>query len=262
MKWPALLLAAGLLAGCGGGDSAQDALRETTDQLAKLHSGTLHFDLALKGQGGGEQADIGFAVDGPFALAEKGKLPVGRLRYAKHNGDAKESATLTLTGERAWVQAGGATTELSAAQRAGLQSAAGDIGSPSALQGLHIERWVRDPESEDAGDLTRIRARLDVPRALDDLAGLLGRGSGLDDASRKQLEKAVKTSKITIETGADDRLLRRLDADLGLDFAVAPSLRKALGDAVGGTISLRVRIERPNQPVSPPKPPAGAGAQG
>ena len=64
-------------------------------------------------------------------------------------------------------------------------------------------------------------------------------------APAEQLERAVRESELSVYTGKDDRLLRRLAmrADFGLD--VPEDLRGALGELVGAEVSLTLTIRDP-----------------
>ena len=106
----AALLAALALgaAGCGGesggGGSATDALAETAENLGAIESGDLSLRLVVASDG----TDVGFELDGPFALAEDGGLPVAEIEYTQLAGAEEETATFISTGEKAFVETEGA----------------------------------------------------------------------------------------------------------------------------------------------------------
>lgn len=233
--------------GACGTESPDDVVQQTADRLGQIRSGVLTVDVSADGQGGGSDADLGFSLRGPFALAEKGKLPVAELTYTQRNGSAKETATFRSTGERAWIQTSAATTELTGTRAEKLRAVQGP--ATEGLTGLHMDRWIRDAKLTRSGETDRVRARLDVGAALDDLARLLGRSDGLGNVARAQLNRAVRTAPVTLWTGTDDRLLRRLDATIKLELAVPEAVKAQLGDLVGGRVQLSMRIDRANEPV-------------
>ena len=245
-------LAAGLalaaLAGCGGGDSPNEALSETAGNLKEIKSGTLALDVSAEGRGGGADASLGFELDGPFALPAEGRLPVAKLRYTQRSGDQRATATFISTGEQAFVEAGGKTRRLPGDEAERLRAATGEVSSSGGVRELRLDRWMREPKldegAEVGGDATdRIRAKLDVRRALADVGGsLVGNG--------KDLERAVKDARIEVLTGKDDRLLRRLTVDLELALEVPESLRRRLGRLVGGKLRLAFQISDPNRKVT------------
>lgn len=242
------------LAGCGGEDSPGEVLSQTAEKLGDLHSGDLIFDVRASGRGGGSSAQVGFRVDGPFALAKDGGLPVAKLRYTQRSGRASASATLVSTGEQAWVQAAGATRRLPEAQARDLRSAAGQVSDDGAVRELRLDRWMRDPKLGDGpevgGDETdRVTARVDVAAALRDLAGGLG--------DPEQLAKAIRRARVEVLTGTEDRLLRRLTLDVDLALDVPKGLRGSLGDLVGGKARILFEVADPNRKVSVRAPATG-----
>jgi hypothetical protein len=242
------------LAGCGGSEDPGAVVRETAGNLPDIRSGVMLVELDVSGRGGGETARLGFKLDGPFALARDGGLPVAKLRYTQISGDREAAATFISTGREAFVEADGAARRLPDAQTAPLRAAAGELSEGGGVRALDLERWMRDPALDDgpalAGDETdRIRAELDVAAVAKDLAGTLG--------DTRELERAVKRAHVELLTGKEDRLLRRiaLDVDLGLD--VPAGLRRQLGALVGGNVRFVFEIADPNRDVQVKPPPTG-----
>jgi hypothetical protein len=242
------------LAGCGGKDSPNQVLSETAGKLGDIRSGVMVFDVRASGRGAGRRAQIGFRVDGPFALARGGALPVAKLRYTQRSGSRQASATVISTGKEAFVEAGGRTRRLGAAQARQLRSAAGQVSSDGGVRKLRLERWMRHPKltggPKVGGDATdRITADVDVAAALKDLAGGLG--------DPKQLAQAVKRARVEVLTGTEDRLLRRLTLDVDLALDVPEGLRQQLGELVGGEARILFEVADPNRKVSVPRPAEG-----
>ena len=254
--------AAGLLAtaalaavtGCGGGDSPNEVLSETAGNLRDIRSGVMVFDVRANGRGGGRRAELGFRVDGPFALARGGGLPVAKLRYTQRSAGRQASATLISTGEEAFVEAAGRTRKLRDAQTRELREAAGQVSADGGVRKLRLDRWMRRPKLGDGpkvgGEETdRITADVEVAAALKDLAGGLG--------DPQQLARAVKRARVEVLTGAEDRLLRRLTLDVDLALDVPKGLRQQLGALVGGDVRLVFEVADPNRKVSVPRPATG-----
>ena len=235
------------LAGCGGDDPAEVA-SETARNLPDLHSGVMRVDLAATGRGGGANAKLGFKLDGPFALARKGGLPVAKLRYTQVSGARSASATFTSTGREAFVEAGGKVRRLPDAQAKRLSAAAGGVRK------FEVDRWLREPKLDDGpavggDDTDRIRADVDVPAVAKDLSGRLG--------DTQELEKAIKHAKVELLTGAKDRLLRRLTLDVDLALDVPAGLRRQLGSLVGGDVRFVFEVADPNRKISVQAPATG-----
>jgi hypothetical protein len=253
---PAVAVALALaLAGCGG-DDAGDLVSETAGNLGEIRSGDLRFELDIEPRGLDENGRIRIALEGPFALRGPGRLPVARIRYTQVAGDQQAEATLISTGEDAYVEVDGAVTPLTAEQEAELLEAGGSGGGGLDALGLDIEDWLDDPQTEDGpevgGDETdRVSAGLDLAAALEDAATAARRAGAeapvLEEGARAALEDAVRSDRVELLTGADDRLLRRLEAEVDLEGP--EELRPLLG-LEGARVSIVVEIANPNRDVT------------
>lgn len=253
------------LAGCGGGGDAAAILSRTAANLGKIHSGRLDLTFLMTPKDG--RGRVGFELHGPFQLRQG--LPLARMDYTQITGGRSATATLVSTGARAYVEIGGRAYVLPAAAAAQLASAAGSVGGSQGVGDLRIDGWVRDPHVSDGGDVggastDHVSSDLDVVRAANDLLALvrrLGRDApALRGSSAEQLRDAVRSSHLDVWTGKDDRLLRRLRVDADFGFDVPESLRRTLGDVVGGKFEFELAISNPNEPVhvSPPSNPLPA----
>jgi hypothetical protein len=242
------------LAGCGGGGDAAPILSRTAANLGKIHSGRLDLRFLVTPREGNGR--VGFELHGPFALRRG--LPLARVDYTQITGERSATATLVSTGERAYVELGGRAYELPGATAAQLASAAGGVSGSQGLGELRIDGWVKDPHASDGGDVggaatDHVSSGLDVVRAANDLLALvrrLGRDApALRGRDAQQLRDAVRSSHLDVWTGKDDRLLRRLRLDADFGFDVPESLRRSLGDVVGGKFEFELGIANPNEPV-------------
>lgn len=252
-------VAACLLAiGCGGSE-AGDALEETTSNLGDIKSG----ELSLRVEVAPDTPDstIGFELEGPFALAGAGgELPRADMRYTQIAGPNRGEVGFISSGEAAWVEVAGQAYELPPDQVQRLVAGEAEGGGP--LAELDVASWTEDAELAESprpdGEPTdRVRGKLDVAAAVNDLIGVLedaGGGEGveglsqLEDEDAEEINGAVRSSSLDMTTGRDDRLLRSLR--LVIDFAVAPrELPGGLGRLSGAKVTLDLRISDPNGEV-------------
>jgi hypothetical protein len=260
----ALVLSAVLLVACGGnGGSAEDVLAETAENLEEIESGRLTMRLVVTPKGA-ESEPVGFELAGPFSLAGAGELPVARVVYTQIRGSARGGVTIVSTGRKAYVDVGGQVYELPPEQANELRTAAEELEEGKGLGELGLDDWIEEPKLSDGGlvagvETDRIDANLDVAAAAQDLVELargLAQGSlgDLSDADEQTIERATREAKLRLFTGKEDRLLRRLDVDVDLGFAVPAQLRNALGNLVGARIEFELRVDDPNRPVTVTKP--------
>jgi hypothetical protein len=264
---PAALLLVVALAGCG--EDAGDVVTETARNLGEIRSG--HLQMAMRVEGRGPKAgggEVGFELDGPFALPKKTGLPRADVDYTQLAGGRRATVTLVSTGDAAYVEVGGQAYELPPGQAERLRVGAEQLGSGGAGEQLRVRSWVRDPELSDGGtvggaETDRVSGRLDVTTAATDLLRL-SRALGPDGAAElraleqggKQLERAVESSSFELWTGKDDRLLRRLRiaVQLGVDGGASAAVR--FGLTVNGP-NEPIQVEAPENPL-----PASALPQG
>ena len=254
----AALCLAALLGACGG--SSNDLLGDTASKLADIHSGILgmRFDILSSGALAG---NVGFALRGPFALPQSGRLPVARLTFTRTTGTSKTSALLVSTGRQAFVGVGGSMYRLPAAQTEQLRSQTGSQGA-NPLVDLRIDDWMRTPAVSNGGtvggaETRRIHGNMDVVSALNDLLDMAG-GLGatqlaavprLEGAAADSVRRAVRSATMDVYTGTRDHLLRKLLIDVRFGVNPPPQLQ-ALGGRLGGArLVLEFDVTDPNQPV-------------
>lgn len=260
LSGPAVAAVALLLVPAGCGNGAGDALDETAAKLGEIRSGRISMTLEVTPSTPDSQ--VGFELEGPFSLPDRaGELPEAALRYSQIAGARRGDVEFISSRKQAWVEVEGQAYELPPDRVEGL--AAGGAGGASPLAGLDVASWTRDAELEDgepvAGDETeRVRAEVDVVRALNDALSVAGRLGGdgqvaglhpLQGADAEQLERAVSSSSLEVLTGKDDRLLRRLTLDLDIGLSAPRELAGGLGVLRGAKVALDLRIEGPNAPV-------------
>ena len=100
-----MLLVVALVAGCGGGDRANQVMSDAAGSLGKLRSGDLTLRLVVAPRKG-TKGRIGFELRGPFAL-RPGALPVAKIVYTQIAGAHEATATFISTGTKAYAEVNG-----------------------------------------------------------------------------------------------------------------------------------------------------------
>ena len=232
---PLLALVAALLAGCGGGDSpapagartdARELLRDTFSSANRPRSGVVAAQLAVEGHG---SAPLAVRITGPFSAEEEGRVPEVQLTASVEEAGRSAQAGLTWTDGKGFVGFQGRQYALPAPLArqfaAGYEEAAAGRAGGGPL-GLAPETWLRTPrnvgERQVGGTPTvRVSGDADVQRVVADLQRLAvrarsllpggGSGSGaLGAGSRERLVRAVRSMRVEVDTGREDRVLRRL----------------------------------------------------
>ena len=266
---PTAALALSVLAGCGGGE-AKGALEKTTSNLAKIGSGDIRMRVTASAGAEGAERPVGFEVDGAFSGPSRaGELPVARLRRTRLVGDVRETTTFVSTGQKAFLELGGKAYELPEAQLRGLRATGGPEERGSGLQRLEVAKWARDPEVADAGQLDgvavqRVTGAVEVAKALDDIVAVGNQlGAGGDQALRpidaegaRRVERAVRSSRLEVVMGKEDRLLRRLRLDVTFAAADVQGLEAALGPLAGSRIHFEIDLAGFNRKVEVQSPAA------
>ena len=163
----------------------------------------------------------------------------------------------------------GRAYELPEARLAGLRATDAPEEQGSGLQRLEVAKWARDPEVADAGQLDgvavqRVTSVVDVPRAIADIVAVgnqLGAGEDqvlrpLDADGARRLERAVRSSRLEVITGKEDRLLRRLRLDVTFAAGDLGDLQSALGPLAGSRLHLEIDLVGFNRRVEVQAPAA------
>ncbi len=293
----ALLLAAIALVACGGddksstggtavkSDNAEDILAQTFSGAngKKVKSGKIDLTATINASGAGTNLNgpIDIKLSGPFQSLGKGKVPKFDMALEFTGAGQNIKAGAVSTGDKGFINFNGqayAVDDATFKQFADgyIQAQKNPQSSPTNLKslGLNPQNWLKDAkvdgDSNVGGtDTVKVTGTVDVPKLLTDVntflskAGSLGipnagtLPSKLTDAQVKQVEDAVKTSSVEIETGKDDSILRRMafklsvvdpqgsgsKADIDFDISLtdigedqsvqAPSNTKPLNDLLG-----------------------------
>jgi hypothetical protein len=248
-----LLAAVGVVVtACGGGDSSEEASSSTdaTELLAQtfsgskdVESGNLDMKLKIEANGGDSQVDgpITISLSGPFEGQDGGKLPSFNLDAAFEGGGQSIRAGATSTSEKGFVSFQGTDYVLDGRVfeqfKAGYEQAqnqGSDDKQSFASLGMDPRKWLTDPQNAGEAkvgddDTIKITGGVDVARLLDDVnkalekASSLGLGNTgqvpekLTEAQKREVTDAVKDPRVEIYTGKDDKIMRRMLVDVGVD---------------------------------------------
>lgn len=247
------LAAAVVAAGCGGGGGDGDpgpALRETAAGLARVESGTLSVSVRMQPSDGEE---FGYDIEGPVRLGTDERPAAADVEYTQvANGKEATVRLVLLDDGTGFVESDGERTELTEEQLADLRDSGSLLGQ-EGLTGLRFADWVVDPTLDGGDDVDEVSGELDVATALtalQALTGVLRQDVTLTAEQRDEVAQAVEDSSFELQTGAEDRLLRRLALSFSLDADVREELREALGkETVGAEFSFELGLEDVNEPV-------------
>jgi hypothetical protein len=258
------LLTLGLVAGCGGEESADSStdvdqlLDDTFSGDKQIDSGRLSLALALESDGG---QPVTAKISGPFQREGEGRLPQVDLEGSFEGGGQSLSGGITATADAAYVSFGGNTYEVAgpvfqqfkAGYEQSAKDASGEKDQSLASLGIDPRRWLTNARNEGEAkvgdtDTIKITGDVDVPKLLDDVNGALEKiralgvqGSDqipekLTEAEKRQTAEAIEDLSVEIYTGADDRILRRI--------VIALSLKLPEGSTTtGGAQSADIRFD-------------------
>jgi hypothetical protein len=250
-----LVLALGLVAGCGGGDDdaaevssstdVEELLTKTFTGKKNVDSGNLDLSLTIEAEGGETQVSgpVTIKLSGPFESQGQGKLPHFSLDASFKGGGQTFNAGATSTGEKGYLSFQGTDyvvdDQIFEQFKAGFEQAqkqGSDQQQSFASLGMDPRKWLTDPQNEgDAkvgdDDTIKITGGIDVSALLDDVNNALEKASSLGlaqadqvperitEAQKRQVMEAVKNPRVEIYTGKEDTILRRMLVNLGVEDA-------------------------------------------
>jgi hypothetical protein len=270
----AVVLSATGLAACGGGDddssqSPQQLLQDTFGANKPVKSGNLGLNLDVVANGlQGVKGPVSIKLNGPFESQGKGKLPEFDLTLTLQTGATNFTAGAVSTGEKGFLKVQGKTYEVGdqlfnqfkqGYEKAASQSQTRSGGLSLKSLGVDPLAWLTDPKNagtEDVGgtETYHITAGVNISRFLEDVNSLLGKASslgqgnlpsGLTAQQRTAIERSVKSAKLDVWTGKDDKTLRRVRIELGI--SVPADLRKQANGLKNGVLVFDLKIEDLNE---------------
>jgi hypothetical protein len=204
-----------VVAGCGAdpgerASATSDAsalLRQTFANTAKLQSASIELQAADR--------DGRAVLRGPIVVEPAGKLPKFALEAKVTAGSQTKTAGATWTGDQGFVALDGKTY----AVPAGLVQMA-TAGYQQGLQqgpqlGLDASKWVVAPRNAGLATVggvqtVKITGKADMAQVKADLQKLGQGAAGLGVPDLSGAGQAVKNATVTVYTGAEDQILRRL----------------------------------------------------
>ncbi|HKH22642.1 MAG TPA: hypothetical protein VKA88_03395 [Solirubrobacterales bacterium] len=242
----ALLLALAsvlLVAACGGGGNDEDpqqVLHQTFDNPTPIRSGTFDLDLRIETNGGEDPGKVEAKLGGKFQSRGPDQFPLFDFDVSLHGEGGAQSFSgtggLTSTGDQAFLKFQG--TEYAVPQAlyqefvttyAQLQAQNQSNQGGGLLQalGIDVSRWLTDLNNDGTEDVEgtktiHISGKANVNQFIEDLkkiAARAGQAAGqVNPAEFDQLKQTIESGDIDVNSGEDDKLLRRLQ----LDFELKP----------------------------------------
>jgi hypothetical protein len=276
-----LLLTGLALAGCGGDPKAEQAssasdvnslLRQTFSNLDEMRSAQVDLKVRIEPRGAAaSEGPVSARLTGPFATQGPGKLPKFAFNAKLQSGGRTVSGGATYTGEKGYITLQGTPYEVSglvlrqfvAGYEQALKSRKGGGGLVLGSLGIDFTKWLPDARNEGQAkvgdaDTIKITGSADVDQVIADLDKIAERAQALNlpGASGKLPQRltpeqkraaaaAVKGLDVTVYTGADDRILRRL--------VVSADLKDA-GSEVDAAIRFDVTFTKVGEDQSFPAP--------
>lgn len=268
------LLAALAISACGGSsggdEDPQQVLDATFNGDQTITSGNLDLSISVDAQGGSSAGTLEAGLSGPFQSSDNGGVPQFDLTAdAKLDSSAQDfsgSAGLISTGDSAFVSFQDTDYEVPADiysqfkasyDQAQQQSQAQQTQNQNFLSGLGVNpsNWLTDLSNEgnedvDGTDTIHISGQADVPKLVADLKTIIekvpqaaGQVSPAQLSQFDQLSGLVKSADFDIFTGADDDILRKLEANIEID---PPAGSSGAPDSL--TIGFTVAFSDVNQP--------------
>lgn len=269
----ALAFALAACGGDGGGDEdPEQVLRATFENDAEVDSGVFDLSLEVEAEGGDDPGTLSASIGGPFQGAAGGGAPQLEITAEADLDSSQQQfdgeAGFVSTGEAGYVGFQGSEYELppdvySRFERGFHQSQGTRQGALPAL-GINPANWLTDLSNEGSEDVEgtetiHVSGQADVPDLVADLKTLAQnvpqaaqQVSPADLSQLDQLSGIIKSADFDVYTGADDDILRKLEASIELD------LPDASGGAESVTIAFALTLSELNEPQTISAP---AGAQ-
>jgi len=274
----ALIAVAALgLGACGGDDGGDEDPRElleaTFTNEEQISSGSFDLSLDVSAEGGDDAGSFSGSLGGPFQSAD-GEFPQFDLdAEIELDSDAQDfsgEAGVTSADGRAFVNFQGTEYEVpqdafeqftSSYVQLQQQSDGGEQGG-NVLSSLGIDptNWLTDLENEgnedvDGTETVKVTGTADVPSLVEDLRAIAENApKAVGDVSPDELQQLdqltdlVESAEFSFFTGADDDLLRRIEANVDLN----PPDTEGSPDSVSFDFSLTFSEINDPQEISAP----------
>jgi hypothetical protein len=220
-------------------------LRDTFNNLDKMKSADVDLKVQIQPRGASAaQGPVSARLHGPFAGQGAGRLPKFAFTAELRSGGQSFNATATWTGSKGYISLMGTPYEVTDAvmkqfvatyeQSLKSRKAGSSGGLVLGSLGIDFTKWLPDARNEGAAQVgdaqtIKISGEADVKQVIADLdkitekaAALNVPGAGgkvpqkLTPQQKQSTADAIKALTVTVYTGAEDQILRRLivSADL------------------------------------------------
>ena len=240
------LAAAFTIAACGGDDGGdedpQEVLEATFDNEDPIDSGVFDVSFELAAEGGDDEGTFKASLGGPFEGDQEGAVPkfdvTADAELDSSSQDFSGSAGIISTGDKAFVNFQDTDYEVPADlfqqfQSSFEQAAQGEQqnegGNFLSSIGINPSEWLTDLSNEGNEDVEgtetiHISGQADVPKLVEDIRTIAERvpqaAEQVTPAQLSQLDQLtdiIQSADFDVYTGADDDILRKLEADIEVD---------------------------------------------
>ncbi len=228
---------------------ASSLLRATFSNLGKMKSADVDLKLAIQPRGGAAaaQGPVTAHLQGPFASQGPGKLPKFAFTAELQAGGQSFSAGAMWNGTKGYVSLMGTAYEVSqpvmkqlvAAYEQSLKQkqAPNSGGLVLGSLGIDFTKWLPNARNEGTAkvgdaDTIKISGQADIKQVIADLDKITARAASLKvpgasgripqrltPAQKLAAADAIKSLTVTVYTGSEDKILRRLTVNADLKNA-------------------------------------------
>jgi hypothetical protein len=251
------LIALLALAGCGGDDDAgTESARALLERgfATDVDSGVITLDARVDLEGGPVEGPLRLELEGPFRSGGgPTKMPDLDLTFLAAGAGQEFEGGVIATRENGWVEYDGQAYEFGEELWSGwvetLENPPAGEPETFAEAGVDPLDWVTDVEEagqEDVGGAptTKVTGRLDAERMLRDFNRLPGEALSEDEV--ETANEVLGEVEFEAWIGEDD-IWRRVSVET--DFDVPEAERDAFDGLRGGSLSLDIGLDDPNEPV-------------
>ena len=270
----AALVAATTLVACGddedsGGGDATQLLQETFSSGKKISSGNLDIQIDVDTKTAQGEQPISIGLTGPFQTSGDGKLPKFDLDLELGLQGRTTALGAVSTGTAGFVEFQGQAFSLPPSVFQQFSRGFGDeerrSGKQTSLAALGIKpiNWITDPKTdgtEDVGgvETEKITGQINLDALLGDINKVIERAGStqlgqqqqrlqpLSPATIEQIKIAVKQATIQINTGSDDKILRKIA--LNVDVEIPEIARPQLRGLESAQADVSIQFSDVNQP--------------
>jgi hypothetical protein len=251
------------LVACGGADEGDSTAKKAISQTfgassTSIERGKVDARLQLEPEGllaiGGP---IVLKVAGPFSVSG-GASPQFDLAFAATLAGEQYEGAVISTGKKGFVKLDDRTYAIDDAFASMLRGKAHKVKKSGLKDSLGIEpaSWISNPQMKGneqvsgvetrriGGDVNVSKLLADIATLLDKLGGSPSSKSFLTPKLRKQITDAVKSAKVDVWTGAQDKILRQIA--VAIQFAFPTDVKPPIAGLEAGKINLRLRLDDVN----------------